>query len=369
MSDVDLTRRGFLAGSAALASAGAIACQPGASSRPATRASPLAPAVSRVAGPPPTLVVLWLNGGPAGLFNSARSFVASGSFGVNADNVSDLGNDLLVDRGSLGALPLIARTHMASINFHHGVVRPHDHARAAVLEDGGRSQLLRMAAAMPAAMPAAGAIRCAIVNDLGLPKGVSAGPPAESGASLDFVMGFDDIAHPLDAIRTAYGVPAGDWIRDASGTFAAIEGLVHAGTSVIFAQPAYTGQPDRQFDTHRDTSGAAARAVMAPITPLLSTFLTRVSALPRNVVTVLVGEFSRTSAESDHEPGGTATVIGAKVRTGTAGPQRTDGSPPPNAPPADGLWRYVAAALGLDPKGNPNPELIDGTSEIVSVGT
>lgn len=332
--------------------AGALACQPAAPPRPA--GSPRDSVVSHVDGPPPTLVVLWLNGGPAGLFNSASSFLASGAFGVTADNVRDLGNDLVVDRDSLGALPPSALAHMASINFHHGVVRPHDHARAAVLEDRGRSQLLRIAAAMPAA----GAIRCAVVNDLGLPKGVSAGPPAESGVTFDFVMGFDDITHPLDAIRAAYGVAPGDWIRDARGTFAAIEGLVHAGASVIFAQPAYTGQLDRQFDTHRDSSGAAARAVMAPITPLLATFLERVQTLPRNVVTMLVGEFSRTSAESDHEPGGTATVIGARVKTGTAGPQRTDGSPPPNAPPPEGLWRYAAAALGLDPTGNPNPELI-----------
>ena len=334
--------------------AGALACQPAASPASHPAASPRDAVVSRVDGPPPTLVVLWLNGGPAGLFNSARSFLASGAFGVTADNVRDLGNDLLVDRDSLGALPPVALAHMASINFHHGVLRPHDHARAAVLEDSGHSQLLRLAAAMPAG----GAIRCAVVNDLALPKGVSAGPPAESGVSFDFVMGFDDIQQPLEAIRAAYSVPAGDWIRDARGTFAAIEGLVHAGASVIFAQPAYTGQPDRQFDTHRDTSGEAARAVMAPITPLLATFLTRVLPLQRNVVTMLVGEFSRTSAESDHEPGGTATVIGARVKTGTAGPQRTDGSPPANAPPPDGLWRYAAAALGLDPTGNPNPELI-----------
>jgi hypothetical protein len=45
---------------------------------------------------------------------------------------------------------------MSSINFRHGVVRPHEHARAAVLESGARSQLLRMAAVMPDAP-----IRCA----------------------------------------------------------------------------------------------------------------------------------------------------------------------------------------------------------------
>jgi hypothetical protein len=101
---------------------------------------------------------------------------------------------------------------------------------------------------------------------------------------------------------------------------------------------------------------------MAPITPSLAMFLDRVLVLPgRNVVTVLAGEFSRTVPESDHEPGGTATVIGKHVKTGTAGPQAPDGSPPAGAPSPEGLWAYVSAALRLPsaPFGpNPSPELI-----------
>jgi hypothetical protein len=310
----------------------------------------------------PTLVVLWLNGGPAGLFNSADSFLASGAFGVRSDNVRALGNGLFVDAGSFGALPAAALAHMASINFRHGIVRPHDHARAAVLEDGPRSRLLRLAALMPDAR-----LRCAIVNDLGLPVGVAVNPPAEGGATLERVRDVTDIARSLgvpraDAIRAAYGVAPGEAaVADQRSTFAAVEMLVHAGTSVIFAQPAYTGRADRQFDTHGDEAGVAAREVMAPITPSLATFLERVLAVPdRNVVTVLTGEFSRTTPQSDHEPGGTATVIGKYVRTGTAGPQRADGAPPEQAPPPEGLWAYAAAVLRLGGSvfgPNPNPEL------------
>jgi len=345
MADSTMTRRTLLKGGAALAGALAV------SGRGIARAAP--------ADEQPTLVVLWLNGGPAGLFNSANSFLRSGAFGVTADNVRSLGNDLYVDAGSLGALPQVACAHMASINFRHGILRPHDHARAAVLENAGHSQLLRMAAAMPAGGP----IRCGLVNDLGFPKGVSAGPPAETGVSLEFVMNYDSIKVPeLDRIRKAYDAPTDDWIRSASGTFAAVEGLVRARASVVFAQPAYTGQPDRQFDTHNDDSGVLARSLMAPITPLLATFLERVMALPgHNVVTMLVGEWSRTSPKSDHEPGGTATVIGKYVKTGTAGPQRADGSPPENAPPPEGLWAYAAAALRLRNASfgrNPNPQLV-----------
>src|SRR5262245_12634124 len=65
----------------------------------------------------PTLAVFWLNGGPAGLFNSAGSFLARNTFGVTANNVRALDNGLFVDAGSLGALPPAARAHMASINF------------------------------------------------------------------------------------------------------------------------------------------------------------------------------------------------------------------------------------------------------------
>jgi hypothetical protein len=310
----------------------------------------------------PTLVVFWLNGGPAGLFNSADSFLASGAFGVKDANVRAVGNGLYVDAGSFGALPAAALAHMASVNFRHGIVRPHEHARAAVLEGGPRSALLRLASVMPAAP-----IRCAVVNDLGLPVGVTANPPSEGGAALERVTDTADIAGSLgamreDEIRTAYGVAPGlTAVRDQRSTFAAVERLVHAGAGVIFAQPAYTGRADRQFDTHEDETGTVAREVMAPITPSLSTFLDRVLALPgRNVVTMLVGEFSRTSPKSDHEPGGTATVIGKYVKTGTAGPQRADGAPPEQAPPPEGLWAYAAAVLrvgGTSFGTNPNPEL------------
>jgi hypothetical protein len=306
--------------------------------------------------------VLWLNGGPAGLFNSAGSFLRSGAFGVTEGNVRDLGGDLLVDRESLGALPEPVLARMASVNFRHGVVRPHEHARAAVLEADGRSRLLRMAAALPATVR-----RCAVVNDLGFPAGVNAAPPAEDGIALERVIESDTVARRVGAsrwseIRSAYGVGDRSTLSDSASTFAAVEGLVASGTGVVFAQPAYTGRADRQFDTHEDDSGTAARAVMAPITPLLATFLARSLALPkRNVVTLLAGEFSRTVPQSDHEPGGTATLVGPYVRTGTAGPQNPDGSPPADAPPPDAVWAYAAAALHIGgvPFGrNPHPTLI-----------
>jgi hypothetical protein len=79
------------------------------------------------------------------------------------------------------------------------------------------------------------------------------------------------------------------------------------------------------------------------------------------VVVALIGEFSRTIGESDHAPGGTATVIGKHVKTGTAGPQTAGGLPPPTSPPPAGLWAYLATVLQLrdHPFGvNPHPELV-----------
>src|SRR5437879_487657 len=99
MTSRTFTRRDLIQGGAALAGASAL----GFGASPSEE--------------PPTLVVLWLNGGPAGLFNSADSFLSSGAFGVTEANVRPLGNDLYVDADSFGALPPAARGHMASINF------------------------------------------------------------------------------------------------------------------------------------------------------------------------------------------------------------------------------------------------------------
>ncbi|MGH9760423.1 MAG: twin-arginine translocation signal domain-containing protein, partial [Blastocatellia bacterium] len=254
MTDRPITRRTVLKGGAALAGALALGGHLGVDAiSPEER---------------PTLVVFWLNGGPAGLFNSANSFLASGAFGVTEHNVRALGNGLYVDAGSLGALPASALSHMSSINFRHGVIRPHEQARAAVLESGPRSQLLRVAAAMPDAP-----VRCAVVNDLGFPVGLAANPAKEGTASITRVINFSDIGGPKAGRRpheifAAYGAPHDSTaIRDQRTTFAAVELLVRAGSNVVFAQPAYTGRADRQFDTHEDDTGVQAREVMAPIIP------------------------------------------------------------------------------------------------------
>ncbi|MGO4703084.1 DUF1501 domain-containing protein [Dyella sp. 2RAB6] len=309
----------------------------------------------------PALVVLWLNGGPAGLFNSADAFLANGAFDVRSGNVRALGHRLYVDAASLGALPAVALAHMAAVPFRHGLYS-HNDARVAMLQSGPRSQLLRMAAALPASP-----LPCVIVNRLGVPVGVAADPPAERGIVCQHVGAFADAglaAAALGGIRHAYGVtPGRTAVDDLPATFAAVEALVRADAGVVFAQVAFTGREDRQFDTHHDDGGKLARQIMAPITPGLSVFLQRMLTLRgRNVVTLLTGEFSRTLPGADHAKGGTATVIGKYVRTGSAGRQLPDGSPPEDAAAPEALWAYLAAALRVDgatPFGaHPHPQLL-----------
>jgi hypothetical protein len=378
MDPIDLTRRSVLFG----LGAGALAL-PGLS--------------RRVLAAPPretsALAIVYLNGGPPGLFNSAGSFLRAGAFGVTHDNVKDLGHGLVVDAATLGALPAPALAHLATINFKHGYDR-HDYARAALLQSGSRSNLLLLAQAL---LPDPAPIHCAVVNTLGLPDGVDRAPSRESGIALTRVAELDEIgvfsdlppapgdsgapAGPvrpaavstaarsgkapgtLAELRAAYGIsPGTNVIGDAATSLCAAELLLRAGTAVVFTQPLFVGRPDRQFDTHRDLAGVEARKIFGSILAPLKAFVGRALALPRkNVVIVLVGEFSRTTDASDHEPGGTATVIGKYVKPGTAGPQTETGAPPPGSPPPAGLWAYIASVLKIEdhPFGtNPNPELV-----------
>src|SRR5215213_1825648 len=101
MKDRIITRRTVLRGGAALAGTLALGNLQESEARPSKER--------------PTLVIFWLNGGPAGLFNSADSFLRNGAFGVTESNVRNLGNGLYVDAASFGALPSQALAHMASI--------------------------------------------------------------------------------------------------------------------------------------------------------------------------------------------------------------------------------------------------------------
>ena len=244
-------------------------------------------------------MVLYLNGGPAGLFNSAGSFVEKRSFGVTPDNVRPLGNGLVVDARDPGNAAHCSPGHMASISFRHGLYR-HELSRAALMQTGSRSNLLLLAGTMTSPAP----IRCAVVNNLGLPVGIDGAPPAENGVTLERVLDWRSIpvladpAHPspgIGQIAAAYDVtPAATAISDLKTTLMATELLLRSGTSVVFAQAAFVW-PGRSTVRHPQRQRGSEGPGHHGLDPQeFGTFLARASEIPgRNVVVVLMGEFSR----------------------------------------------------------------------------
>lgn len=79
----------------------------------------------------------------------------------------------------------------------------------------------------------------------------------------------------------------------------------------------------------------------------LKTFTDRTLAMTdRNVVTVIMGDFSRSLPGSNHQANLTATVIGKYVKLGTTGRVNGDVGLPSGTPGIDGFWAYLAAVLG-----------------------
>jgi len=201
-----------------------------------------------LAAPPrerPALAIVYLNGGPPGLFNSAASFLRSGAFGVTHDNVRNVGNGLLVDAATLGALPAPALAHMAAINFKHGYDR-HDFARAALLQSGSRSKFV---VARPE-HARSGAIRCRWSTRWGSPTASDRAPTHEGGIGLTRVAELDEIGvvgtppAAIREVRAAYGVAAAsNQIDDAAASLCAAELLLRAGTTVVFTSRCSPGGP------------------------------------------------------------------------------------------------------------------------------
>ena len=79
----------------------------------------------------------------------------------------------------------------------------------------------------------------------------------------------------------------------------------------------------------------------------LKVFTDRTLAMTdRNVVTVIMGDFSRSLPGSDHQANLTATVIGKYVKLGTTGRVNAAVGLPSGSPGINGFWAYLAAVLG-----------------------
>lgn len=336
------------------------------------------------------VVVIHFVGGYNSVFCSADSFTGSGAFGANAGNVMGLGNGLVVDKATLGALPPFALQHMATIGNRHGST---DHAQAIlrVWSDGTRNYTVRLAAAMGGSAP----IKCAQirgtgvdipspavdgvsiqgVNDMGsvietlvggdlrspdraiaakamaasqtmakrtLDKNPVRGPILDDGfdASVDALK---KTAPPFDyrSLPGIYGLQGTSIQNGFASKLCAAELLIRAGTNVINVCS------ENDWDTH-GSNGGTERARMVPVIQQLQKFLARVHdpaglGATHNVVTVLMGDFARSLPNDDHQANLSATVIGKYVKVGTTGRVAANVGLPAGTPGSNEMWAYVAA--------------------------
>ena len=348
------------------------------------------------------VVCIFLLGGYNSLFPSAGSFVGNGKFGVNAGNVADLGNGLIVDKGTLGSLPAFAKSHMASIGVRHGI-SDHGQANTADWSNGTRSYPLMLAAALggeasikaaavgekpQAPLPAEAGVSMQQILDMsstiqtlqgGDPKAPKRDLAAKGLMTANTLSGNRFKASPdkLVDMKDGYGsaiatlqkpIPpfdfstlpgiygSGTTVNQGSADFkarmAAAELMVRAGSNVV------TVYARNDWDTHGDTNGTTVRNMFgANVFPALNMFLDRTLvstdlATSHNVVTMIFGDFARSLPGSDHQPNVTATVMGKYVKGGTTG--MTDGNVglAAGTPSVPGLWSYLAA-VAKTPGANP----------------
>ena len=385
----NFSRRGFLKG--ASIGLGALAGARMLGGRLVGRAEAHAP------GDKPAVLLVYMQGGYNAIFASANSFVGNGAFGVTSNNIKRIGNsDLFVDNSTVGMLSASTLNHMAAIGVRHGL-SAHPPAQKAMWHDGARSYPIALARALGGDA----AIRCCAVGNM--PPGgghsavgdvsmqqvrdlsttiaalggvTSASAPdralAASGLEAAQRMSQRSIeANPMSARTLAEGYPAsvamlrqeqqqfdyGEMAAaygltpDAAGRYPTVantfvkqvlgaELMIRAGANVVVVN-------NGGWDTHGDVNGSRVRTMMRErkIIATLRTFTDRTMAMEgRNVVTVIMGDFSRSIPGSNHQANLTATVIGKHVKLGTTGKVNRDVALPAGTPGIKGMWAYIAAA-------------------------
>ncbi|MDQ3365218.1 MAG: hypothetical protein M3680_07305 [Myxococcota bacterium] len=385
------SRRGFLKSAAMAAGAFGISRLPGVSLLGRAAAAPGAE--------PPAVFILNLIGGYNAMFGSADSFIGSGAFGVTAANTRRVGtSDLHVDRATLGSLPAATLQKMASIGVDHGI-SAHPTARMALMFDGPKSRLVQLSASLAGTA----AVRCVVmgnlmpvgthraIGDVSLQQvrdlsttiavlggatagnaparaqaadGIAAAEAMSRGAlttnpasAKSLIEGYPAAAAQLrqgavafdyGELAAAYGVTPGAGgtlptaVRNATMQVMGAELMIQAGANVVIANQA-------GWDSHGDNNGNEVRTKLTEEGTLaaLRVFTERTLAMTnRNVVTVIMGDFSRSLPGSNHQANLTATVIGKYVRLGTTGRVNADVGLPNGTPGIQGLWAYLGAVLG-----------------------
>lgn len=397
------SRRGFLKGAAI--AAGAL----GASRIPGVKL--LGRAEAAPGSEPPALFILNLIGGYNALFPSADSFITSGAFGVTSSNVKQVGTSrLFVDNRTLGTLSATTLNKMAAIGVNHGITS-HPTARMELLFEGTTSRLVKMSSSLGGTA----AVKCVVIGSL-MPVGTHraignvslqqvrdlsttiavlggatgantpARPQAADGIAAAEAMSKSVLtANPTSAksliesypaasaqlreptvafnygqIASAYGLTAGtngSYATDVRNTTMQIMGaelMIRAGANLVIANQG-------GWDTHGDDNGSLVRNKLIGDGTMaaLKVFTDRTLAMTdRNVVTVIMGDFSRSLPGSNHQSNLTATVIGKYVKLGTTGRVDGDVGLPSGSPGIQGFWAYLASVLGAanTPFGaNPHP--------------
>nr|MBA3500800.1 DUF1501 domain-containing protein [Deltaproteobacteria bacterium] len=168
------------------------------------------------------------------------------------------------------------------------------------------------------------------------------GYPAASAQLKQATVPFD-----YPTIAAAYGVTAGTGgtlpttTNNSTMQIMGAELMIRAGANVVIAN-------SRGWDTHGDNDGSVVRTKMTSEGTMaaLKVFTDRTLAMTdRNVVTVIIGDFSRSLPGSNHQANMTATVIGKHVRLGTTGRVNADVGLPQGSPGIQGLWAYLGAVL------------------------
>jgi hypothetical protein len=348
---------------------------------------------------PPAIFIFNMIGGYNALFGSADSFVGSGAFGCTATNTMKIGtSNLVVDKRTLGSLSASTLQKMASIGVNHGITS-HPTARANLILDGATSRLIKMSNALGGTA----AVRCATMGGL-MPVGthravngnslqqvrdlsttIAALGGATAGSAPDRALAADGISsaeamskEKLDVnpssgksliegypaassqlrqptvafnygeMATAYGLTAGtggSYSTNVNSTTMQIMGaelMIRAGANVVIANQG-------GWDSHGDNNGNEVRnkIIGDGTMAALKAFTDRTLAMAnRNVITVIMGDFSRSLPGSNHQANMTATVIGKYVKLGTTGRVTADVGLPSGSPGIDQFWAYLGAVAG-----------------------
>jgi hypothetical protein len=358
----------------------------------------------------PAIVLVYFDGGYNAFFSAADGYVSRGLYGCTTANVRALGNDVVVDASTIGALPDPLLQRMATVGVNHRA-SGHDFALQYAWFDRGRSVPLMLADALggtapfrcvhfgqaPArgaphrayngvamtAVPDLSAAIALVSNDVQGPSR----PQMAKALEASLAYGGTRYQHSPTSLRkewegthsliralqqpvppgidwpeiaTAYGInPMDTSALSFTAHLAGAELMLRAGADVVCVTSGHVkvGAETKSWDTHGDGTGELARTMMrTAILPSLTTFLQRTLAMQgRNVITLLWGDFARiggnTPSASEHANGVSATVFGKSVRPGTTGRfeagQNALYALPTGTPGYPGLWAYLTALAGV----------------------